>query len=206
MYFTKVPKWIRGVYPSNILWSGNPTKTLYLTFDDGPHPYLTDWILAELAKYDAKATFFCLGTQLLTYPEIADNIIRHQHTIANHSYTHCSGWSTSTSSYIDDVEKCQALFPSAHPKLFRPPYGRITRRQSQKLIQLGYQIVLWDVMSGDFDAKRPPSICYQKTIQAIEKGSIIVFHDNNKSEKNLRYTLPRVLTYYHERGWSFECL
>jgi len=206
MYFTKNPKWLRWLYPSAIEWSKQDKKTLFLTFDDGPHPSITNWILEELDKYNAKATFFCLGENIKQYPNIITQLLEKEHQVGNHGYHHLNGWKTDISSYIKNVENCGNLLPPSAKKLFRPPYGKITKQQAKILLDQQYRIIMWDVMAGDFDQTRSPQTCLSKSIAAIRDGSILVLHDNDKAAQNLRFLLPRLLDYYHNLGWSFETL
>ena len=202
MFFVKTPSIVKRYY-SGLVWD-IPTeeKVIYLTFDDGPTPEVTSYVLKELSKYNAKATFFCLGCNVDKHPNIYQEIISEGHQIGNHTYHHLNGWHTNNQQYFDNVEKCSKTIDS---KLFRPPYGRIKKSQSAKLIQ-DYKIVMWDVLSGDFDPKTTPEQCLKNVIDYTSEGSIVVFHDSKKASQNLSYALPKFLAYFHERGYRFEAI
>lgn len=202
MYLTKTPKFIKKLFP-NYIWSV-PTnkKTIFLTFDDGPIPEVTPWVLDTLKQFDAKASFFCVGENVLRYPEIYDRIIKEGHITGNHTFNHLSGWNTDNVPYFHNVRHCANLVNS---DLFRPPYGKLKPKQSQ-FIQRHYQIVMWDVLSGDFDPNISKEQCLENVLQNTSKGSVIVFHDSIKAEDKLRYVLPQVLKFYFDKGFSFQKL
>ncbi len=202
MYLTKTPSFVQSLFPS-ITWRV-PTKQqkLHLTFDDGPVPEVTEWVLDQLTHYEAKATFFCVGENVQRYPHIFERITLEGHSIGNHTYHHKNGWATSTSDYIQDVQQCAKFVDS---NLFRPPYGKISPTQLKQL-NSRYEIVMWDVLSGDFDPSLDPESCFQNIIQKSRPGSILVLHDSIKSSPTLRYVLPKVLEHYTNLGFSFEAL
>lgn len=177
-------------------------KVLYLTFDDGPIPELTPWVLDQLKQYGALATFFCIGGNIQRNPEIFDRLRAAGHAVGNHTWTHVNGWETSLRTYLRDVMKCQALTGT---DLFRPPYGRITLRQAWMLARR-FRIVFWDVLSEDFDVRLSAEHCLATVIRHARPGSIIVFHDNLLSEERVRYTLPRTLEHFSRLGYRFEVL
>lgn len=207
MFFHKTPGIIKKLHP-NRTWS-IPTheKVIFLTFDDGPIPGLTDFILETLEQYQAKATFFCVGDNLGKHRDVAQRTIDQGHLLGNHTFNHLNGWKTDDRHYIDNVNKCQETITALGQsvKLFRPPYGRIKRSQATDLRQ-DYRIIMWDALSGDFSARIRRDVCLKKTIKATSKGSIVLFHDNIKAATNLKYTLPRYLDHFSAAGYSFETL
>ena len=206
------PYWIKTHFIikklfSNLIWDiPNKEKKIYLTFDDGPTPEITQWVLAELEKHHAKATFFCIGKNITAHPEIFNTIIEKGHSIGNHTYNHLNGWKTKTEHYIENSLLCENNISNLQSKLFRPPYGKITAAQAKELRQLGYKIIMWDVLSADFDQTISPEKCLDNVLKNTQSGSIIVFHDSVKAYKNLEYVLPRALDYLTKNNYSFEKL
>ena len=182
-------------------------KKLYLTFDDGPHPEATHFVLDELKKYNARASFFCIGINVEKHPGIYQRIIEEGHSTGNHTHTHPNGWKTSTADYLADVRKAAGCIQST---LFRPPHGRIKRSQWKKLAEaMGIRearVIMWSVLSADFDARKEPQQCFELVKRNAKKGSIIVFHDSQKGFRNLTVALPLTLQYFSERGYLFEKL
>lgn len=204
-YLKKISGLGRTFYPSLTWKIKTSEKILFLTFDDGPFPEITSWVLKELEKYKAKAVFFCIGENLEKYPEFAKKIVEKGHKIGNHTYNHLNGWEVGGAEYLENTEKCEMLISQhSNEKLFRPPYGRISRSQIKLLQNKDYKISMWDVISGDFDTKITSEKCYQNVIRNAEKGSIVVFHDSQKAFSHLQETLPRVLKYYSEKGFRFK--
>lgn len=209
----KTPEFVKTLFP-NFVWNINTeNKELYLTFDDGPTPEITDWVLNVLDEYNAKATFFCIGTNIEKHPDIFQNIISQGHTVGNHTYNHLKGWKHKTKDYVEDVEKTQSLLNSKFGNrqspivnLFRPPYGKFKNKQSKKLLELGYRVILWDVLSYDWDKSVSKETCFKNVTSAAKEGSIMVFHDSIKASRNLKYTLPKVLEYYSKKGYEFKAL
>ena len=186
-------------------------KTVYLTFDDGPIPEITTWVLSELKKHQIKATFFCIGENITKNPEIFESIISEGHTIGNHTYNHLNGWKTTTAKYLANATLCEETIQknsnyNLKPTLFRPPYGKINHSQSIKLRRLGYKIIMWDVLSGDFDPTISREKCLENVLSNVKPGSIIVFHDSVKAYENLQYVLPKTLTYLNENNYKCEVL
>ena len=187
-------------------------KVIYLTFDDGPTPEVTNWIIDVLAQYHAKATFFCLGKNIVQNPKISQKLLKASHRIANHSYSHYKGWWTNNAMYVADVEKTQKIIetvytkPIGKNKLFRPPYGKLGHCQAKQLRKKGYKIVLWDVLSGDFDSTISSKKAIGKILRHSRPGSIVVFHDSRKAFKNLQLILPKVLSYWSNKGYVFDVL
>lgn len=203
MYFVKAPFLLKKLYPSGLVWNEASSDTVYLTFDDGPHPEVTPFVLEELKRYNALATFFCIGKNVMQYPDLYQRIIADGHSTGNHTYTHLNGWKTTADNYLDNTVRAAALIRS---NLFRPPYGRITRSQAAVLQAQGYRIIMWDVLSGDFDTAISPERCWQNVAGHICPGSVVVFHDSSKAADRLRYALPRTLSLCAERGWKMGSL
>lgn len=187
-------------------------KIIYLTFDDGPIPEVTEFVLSELDKYNAKATFFCVGDNIGKYPDIFEKLIQNGHAIGNHTFNHFDGWKTKRQTYLENIKKCQQMIDSkakvkrkTEKKLFRPPYGKIKFSLMCGLKQ-DYNVVMWHVLSGDFDPLLDEKVCLQKTIRHSTNGSVVVFHDSLKAEKKLRYVLPRYLKHFSDLGYRFESL
>lgn len=177
-------------------------KIIYLTFDDGPIAGLTEWVLDQLDLFGAKATFFCVGANILKNPEIFERISREGHRVANHTMLHTNGFSVPVGNYMTEVEECKKLVGN---NLFRPPYGRLRRGQYKALMARGYQIVLWDVISYDFEQISEKE-CANNVINNTRNGSIVLFHDNLKAEKNVKHALPLFLHHFRERGYIFRAL
>ena len=194
------PKILRKIF-SNYIWSiPNNENKIFLTFDDGPTPKITAWVLDILEKYKAKATFFCTGKNVESYPALYSEIINKNHSIGNHSYNHLKGFTTNVKNYLDDFQKANNLIKST---LFRPPYGRMTRRQTAEIIKT-HKIIMWNVLSVDYNHKISPKLCFLNVKTFTKSGSIIVFHDSQKAEKNMKYALQATLDYFSERGFWFE--
>ncbi len=206
MYLIKTPFWLRLIYRSCTWRIPTKGKVLYLSFDDGPHPEATPFVLAELAKFNATASFFCIGKNVELYPSIYAEIIAANHAVGNHTHNHMNGWENSTEDYIEDIQKATAHIKS---DLFRPPYGRIKFAQIKALSdrpELPQNIVMWDVLSGDFDTHISGEKCAQNVIQNAAPGSIVVFHDSAKAMDRLQYALPKVLKHFSNLGYQFKAL
>ncbi len=183
-------------------------KEIFLTFDDGPVPDPTEYVLTELEKAQARATFFCIGDNVRKYPEIFQKVLAGGHTIGNHTYNHWKGWNHSTSDYIQNIQKCDEQFRLHQVngcQLFRPPYGRITFNQI-RAVKDKYQVIMWDVLTRDYAASLSPEHCLKGSLAATRPGSIVVFHDSLKAKKNLIFVLPRFLQHFTERGYRFSAL
>lgn len=210
----KVPWLLQKVYPNRLWKKQEKTKRIYLTFDDGPVPEITPFILDLLKKYNSKATFFVVGDNVLKYPEIFRRIIAEGHTVGNHSFCHLNGWKTSAKDYFLDTQKAQIVLEKFLPeypesgkkKLFRPPYGRLTGKQEKMLLPENYQIIMWDVLSLDYKKTLSGEKCFQNVIKNAGPGSIIVCHDSLKAEENIKFILPKLLEYYHQRDYLLESL
>ncbi len=204
MRFFYTPRWLQALQPQYTWRVKNTSQTLFLTFDDGPIPEITPFVLDTLAEFQAKATFFCVGDNIRKHPDIFEMLDKQGHTVGNHTFNHLNGWRTEDASYLANISDCEACLP-ADSRLFRPPYGKIKQTQL-KNIQDRYKIVMWDVLTYDFDAKLTPEACLQKTQKHTREGSIIVFHDSLKASRNLRYVLPRYLEWAGKQGYKFERL
>ncbi len=206
MYLIKTPFWLRALYP-NCTWKiPSKEKVIYISFDDGPHPEATPFVLAALKKFNAKATFFCIGNNVLKHPNVYESILLQGHQVGNHTYDHLNGWKTETPTYIENIKDATNLIES---NLFRPPYGRITRKQIKNIksdSKCPQHIIMWDVLSGDFDLKLTGEDCAKNVIKNTQPGSIIVFHDSQKSWERMSVALPIVLAYFSNLGYRLEAL
>jgi len=205
----KTNRLIKKIF-SNYIWDlPNIDNKIYLTFDDGPTPEITTWTLNQLHKYNAKATFFCIGDNIRKYPEIFKQVLENNHTIGNHTFNHLNGWKTSNKEYIENVKLCQSTIYNLQSTiyyLFRPPYGKIKPSQSKKLRKQGYKIIMWDVLSEDYDASISKEKCLENVVTNMQSGSIIVFHDSVKAFPHLEYVLPKVLEIGSKKGFVFEAI
>lgn len=202
MYLVKTPKFIQNLFP-NFTWSIPATsRELFLTFDDGPIPEVTPWVLEQLEKYQAKATFFCVGDNVKKHPAVFQQVIDAGHSIGNHTHNHLNGWFTDNLPYFHNVRRCSEVVKS---DLFRPPYGKIKPRQAQ-FLQRHYRIVMWDILSGDFDPKISKEQCLSNVVDKAKAGSIIVLHDSLKAKEKLYYVLPKILQHFSSLGYSFHSL
>ena len=214
MYLVTTPKLLRTYYPSFLIWDiATTNKVVYLTFDDGPHPTITPFVLATLQQFSAKATFFCIGKNVVDHPTIYNQILLQGHAVGNHTFNHFNGWQTSAYHYIKDISLASKSIASG---LFRPPYGRISKRQVNELIgnQLlsissplpTYKIIMWSVLSGDFDTKLSSQQCLQNVLNNAKEGSIVVFHDSEKAFERMAFALPKVLEHFSKLGYRFEVI
>ena len=199
--FVTTPKFIQALFPSLVWKKESLNKEIWLTFDDGPTPNVTPWILSTLKTENVKATFFLVGEKIEEFPELVDAIIKDGHTIANHSYSHKNGWLTNKKKYLEDIENCQVLMPNN--KLFRPPYGKITKAQIAVLKEK-YKIILWDVLSYDFRQNTSPKRVQENITKNITAGSIIVMHNNLISFKNLQPILKNTIHQLKSKGFNFS--
>lgn len=177
-------------------------KAIYLTFDDGPIPELTEWVLEELGRYNAKATFFCVGANIEKHPDVFEALKQKGHLVANHTMHHIRGFKTNVADYIREVESCEAHIGT---RMFRPPYGQLRRSQYRALIGRGYRIVMWDVISYDYENIQPDD-CLKNVLSNTREGSVVLFHDSLKAEKNLRHALPAFLKHFSELQYTFKTL
>ena len=207
-FMIKVPKIIKLLFFNQVWDIPNSENTIYLTFDDGPTPEITERVLEILDKHHIKATFFCIGDNVRKHPEIVQKILSKQHSVGNHTYSHLKGWKTPTKTYINNTEACRmklnSQFTIQNSQIFRPPYGKITPWQSFKLRKLGYKIIMWDVLSKDYDTSISAEKCYENVIQNVSSGSIIVFHDSNKAKVNILNSLEKTIETLKSKGFNFE--
>ena len=202
-YFKKTPWWLKKIYKTCIWQIDTKENNIYLSFDDGPHPFATPFVLDELKKHHAKATFFCIGKNVVLYPEIYERIIAEGHTVGNHTHNHLNGWKTKNDIYINNIQSAGKHINSF---FFRPPYGRITFKQLQILsgFQQPFKVIMWSVLSGDFDRGISNITCLNNVIKNTVAGSIIVFHDSEKAFNKLHFALPKVLEYFKEKHFEFK--
>lgn len=214
----KTPIVAKKMFPNYVWDIATNEQVIYLTFDDGPTPEITNWTLDILKQYNAKATFFCIGNNIEKYPDIFQKTLNNGHAIGNHTQNHIKGWKTKAKDYLKDIAEAQKAidFKSQDTKittpklrtinLFRPPYGQITPKQGKQLIALGYKIIMWDVLSFDWETSINKETCLDNVIKKTSAGSIIVFHDSVKASKNMQYALPKVLDHFSSKGYSFKAL
>jgi peptidoglycan/xylan/chitin deacetylase (PgdA/CDA1 family) len=190
---------------SNYVWDvPNMENKVYLTFDDGTTPEITQWTLNQLKNYNAKATFFCIGDNIRKYPEVFKEVVKEGHSIGNHTFNHLNGWKTNTQDYIENAKLFEKEYykrSNENCQLFRPPFGKIKPSQSKILRKMGYKIIMWDVLSVDFDITITPEQCLENVLQNVKSGSIIVFHDSVKAFANLEYALPKTLEFLQQKGF-----
>ncbi len=204
MFLHHAPFWLRAIYPNFVWRIRTNDKVLFLTFDDGPIPDVTEFVLSTLEDHAARATFFCIGENVRKHPAIYQQLIGKDHTVGNHTFNHLNGWKTANDTYTENICRCDEQL-GLHTRLFRPPYGRIKRAQASVLLP-ERKIVMWDVLSGDFSQEITPEKCLRKTIQYGRPGSIVLFHDSLKARKNMEYALPRVLDHFGGLGYRFASL
>jgi len=199
MYTLRPPFIYRALFPGALYRMLGTEDSVYLTFDDGPHPEITPWVLDLLSEHGAKATFFVVGSRVQRFPEVMERMRKEGHGVGNHTMTHPDGWLTSVDAYMDEYRRCAELTGA---KLFRPPYGRITPAQYRN-IAASSRVVMWDVLSADFDAKCTPERCVRNVLDNVRPGSIIVFHDSQKAWPRLEKALPHVLKGLKDKGLNF---
>jgi len=204
LFFVTTPWWLRMLFRGCIWDIKTKEKVIYISFDDGPHPTITPFVLNELNKYNAKATFFCIGDNVIKFPGIYSQVINEGHAIGNHTMHHINGWKTADEQYINDIEEAAKYIDS---DLFRPPYGRIKRRQIKQLattVNPKLKTVMWSVLAGDWIATLHPEKCFEQVRKNIYPGCIVVFHDSEKANERMRYALPKLLEYFSNKGYVFK--
>jgi peptidoglycan/xylan/chitin deacetylase (PgdA/CDA1 family) len=207
-FLIKTPWWIKKLYPGCLWDMGKQEKVIYLTFDDGPHPSITPWLLQLLDTYNAKATFFCIGDNVVKYPDVYQQILAMGHAVGNHTQHHLNGWKTKDIDYLQDIRVAGMHIASP---LFRPPYGKISRSQIKKLSASTLDnkaptIVMWNILAGDWVQELSPEKCYQRLHKKIKGGEIIVFHDSEKAWERMSFALPKLLAAYSKQGFSFQAI
>jgi peptidoglycan-N-acetylglucosamine deacetylase len=202
MIYWHISEWIKKLYPGLIWDKRGIGKKLFLTFDDGPTPEITDKVLEILDRYNARATFFCLGRNVERFPDIYQRILDKKHAVGNHSYSHLKGWKTRHKEYFQDIELAGQIIKSV---LFRPPYGQIRKTQI-KYLKNKYKIVMWEVMSHDYQSRISKERSLKAVLRYTREGSIIVFHDSVKAADKLLYLLPKVLEEFSNKGFTFEAI
>lgn len=214
---------MRALYPDFIWRIPSKEKEIFLTFDDGPIPEITEFVLEELNKYQAKATFFCIGGNIEKYPNVFQQVVDQHHSIGNHTFNHLKGWDSEDNIYAENFKKCENIIverspkfdvndlsnknqnSNINPRLFRPPFGRIKKSQAKEILK-SHEIIMWDVLTGDYDQNLSKERVLSKTLHHTEQGSIVLFHDSIKASKNMMYTLPRVLEHFSNQGFSFKSI
>jgi peptidoglycan/xylan/chitin deacetylase (PgdA/CDA1 family) len=210
-YFIKTPGILEKIFSKYTWRFSADKKELFLTFDDGPTTKITTFVLDQLKRHKAKATFFCIGKNIQQNPALFQRIIEDKHTIGNHTQQHLNGWKNNTEAYIHDFLKCEHAISNLIEKpqetrLFRPPYGKIKKRQAKEILKKNYRIVMWDVLSADFDTSISKEKCLENVLKNTKNGSIIVFHDSVKASEKVQYALPKVLEYFSKKGYLFKAI
>jgi peptidoglycan/xylan/chitin deacetylase (PgdA/CDA1 family) len=211
-YWVKTHWLIRKIFYGFTWQFSTSKKIVYLTFDDGPTPEITDWTLEILKEYNAKATFFCIGENIAKHPDLFKDIQNQGHSIGNHTFNHLNGWHNSSNTFMENVAMCQNIINdfsvehNSQEKLFRPPYGKLKSQQIKLLKQKGYKIIMWDILSADFDNTISQEKCTQNVLKNIQSGSIIIFHDSVKASLNLQYALPQTLEYLKKNGFEMAAI
>lgn len=203
MFLHYSPFWLKSYFSDYVWHIPTSEKVIYLTFDDGPIPNVTEFVLETLEKYCAKATFFCIGNNIIKNPNIFEKLVSMGHSVGNHTFNHLNGWENTNEYYIGNIAQCDESL-NIETQLFRPPYGRIKGSQARELKHKN--IIMWDVLSGDFSPKVSPERCLKKTIRYSKPGSIVLFHDSIKASKNMQFTLPRYLEHFQNLGYRFESI
>ena len=209
----KTPKVVPKLFPNYVWRIETERKELYLTFDDGPTADITPWVLDTLKTFNAKATFFCIGKNVKNHPDIFNRILTEGHSIGNHTYSHMKGWRNKTPEYIKNFLLAEKIIKSEIrnqgsklQKLFRPPYGQIKPQQGTKILEQGYKIIMWDVLSFDWDKTVSQENCLDNVLSKSKQGSIIVFHDSVKASRNMQFALPKVLEHFSNKGFQFKSI
>lgn len=206
-YFIKIPWLLRRVYPEFVWKIPSKERVVYLSFDDGPHPVITPFVLDLLVKFDARASFFCIGDNVQRHPDIYRRMVAEGHAVGNHTNNHLNGWKTDDEEYVQNIRDASVHIRSS---LFRPPYGRIKKSQARMMKQSAdlkqLRVIMWDVLSGDFDTAFTPEICFRNVVDNVSPGSVIVFHDSEKAFGNLRQCLPEVLSWLKTEGYAMRAI
>jgi len=203
-YLISIPWWLKRLHNKGLIWSRSTKhKRIYLSFDDGPHPIITNFVLDTLKENGIKATFFCIGDNVLKYPETFERIVKEQHSIGNHTHNHLNGWKTDNIQYYKNILQAAKHIPS---KLFRPPYGKIKPTQANYLLKRGWRIIMWNSLSADFDSSIDGVTCFNNVKSTMKNGSIVVFHDSEKAFDRLKIALPLLIEYCREQHYEIRAL
>lgn len=203
-YLISIPWWLKRLHNKGLIWSRSTKhKRIYLSFDDGPHPLITNFVLDTLKENSIKATFFCIGDNVLKYPETFERIVKEQHSIGNHTHNHLNGWKTDNIQYYKNILQAAKHIPS---KLFRPPYGKIKPTQANYLLKRGWRIIMWNSLSADFDSSIDGVTCFNNVKSTMKNGSIVVFHDSEKAFDRLKIALPLLIEYCREQHYEIRAL
>ncbi|RRJ91767.1 polysaccharide deacetylase family protein [Flavobacterium macacae] len=212
LMWVKTNRFVKWIFRKYIWDIKNSENKIYLTFDDGPIPEVTEWVLETLKQHEVKATFFCIGDNIKKHPAIFQKVIESGHSIGNHTFNHLKGWNSRKEEYIKNTLLCEEAINektknlNLKTKIFRPPYGKIKPSQSKVLRKMGYKIIMWDVLSVDYDKEISPEQCLENIIKNTVPGSIIACHDSLKAFKNLEYALPKAIEYLKNKGFVFETI
>ena len=203
-YLISIPWWLKRLHNKGLIWSRSTNhKCIYLSFDDGPHPIITNFVLDTLKENDIKATFFCIGDNVLKYPETFERIVKEKHSIGNHTHNHLNGWKTDNIQYYKNILQAAKYIPS---KLFRPPYGKIKPTQANYLLKRGWRIIMWNSLSADFDTTIDGITCFNNVRSTMKNGSIVVFHDSEKAFDRMKISLPLLIDYCREQHYEIRAL
>ena len=206
-YLHHTPFWLRMLFPKGLIWEGPVTKgdEVYLTFDDGPHPDATPFVLDQLDASGMKGTFFCIGKNVAKHPEIMADILKRGHAVGNHTMHHLNAKQATADDYLKDVKEAAELISS---ELFRPPYGQIRSAHAHAIRNAfpSMKLVMWSVLTGDFDTSRTGEQCFAALRKNTRPGSIIVFHDSAKAFERLRVALPLTLEWLKQQGLTSSVL
>ena len=203
-YLISIPWWLKRLHNKGLIWSRSTKhKRIYLSFDDGPHPTITNFVLDTLRENGIKATFFCIGDNVLKYPETFERIVKEQHSIGNHTHNHLNGWKTDNIQYYKNILQAAKHIPS---KLFRPPYGKIKPTQANYLLKRGWRIIMWNSLSADFDSSIDGVTCFNNVKSTMKNGSIVVFHDSEKAFDRMKIALPLLIQYCREQHYEIRAL
>ena len=211
-YPVKIPKLVTRILPKRRWHFSRQEKSIYLTFDDGPIAEVTPWVLEQLDFFDAKATFFVIGDNVQKQPEIVRELVKNGHSIGNHTQQHLKGTDCTLDAYLNQISRCDRSIsealeaPNTQWQLFRPPYGKLRQSQAKAILKKKYRLVMWDVLSADFDQTVTPEQCLENVINNTTEGSVVVFHDSLKAQEKLRYALPKVLSHFSDLGYAFKCI
>ena len=203
-YLISIPWWLKRLHNKGLIWSRSTKhKRIYLSFDDGPHPIITNFVLDTLKENGIKASFFCIGDNVLKYPETFERIVKEQHSIGNHTHNHLNGWKSDNIQYYKNILQAAKHIPS---KLFRPPYGKIKPTQANYLLKRGWRIIMWNSLSADFDSSIDGVTCLNNVISTMQNGSIVVFHDSEKAFDRMKIALPLLIQYCREQHYEIRAL